>query len=202
MPSSLPCRCAVADSPPPGRRLSPAAASPRSPSPLHRSAPPPTRCSPSRIHRHPIWPLCPSRQLALAPSRRLAPSLPVAVAPHQVVADPIADRSPSGLHQIAAAPPDHYPRSSGEDQDTIHVLDRSQIGGHQVQLSWSLLLIRTSRFIDKKDESLEGLLEQSVTARFVENLGVGTRMEEDGTYLLWSMRDYAMQYKKGRRWEL
>lgn len=37
---------------------------------------------------------------------------------------------------------------------------------------------------DKKDESLEGLLEQSVTARFVENLGVGTRMEEDGTYLL------------------
>lgn len=55
---------------------------------------------------------------------------------------------------------------------------------------------------DKKDESLEGLLEQSVTARFVENLGVGTRMEEDGTYLLWSMRDYAMQYKKGRRWEL
>lgn len=25
---------------------------------------------------------------------------------------------------------------------------------------------------DKKDESLEGLLEQSVTARFVENLGV------------------------------
>lgn len=55
---------------------------------------------------------------------------------------------------------------------------------------------------DKKDESLEGLLEQSVTARFVENLGVGTRMEEDGTYLLWYMRDYAMQYKKGRRWEL
>lgn len=53
-----------------------------------------------------------------------------------------------------------------------------------------------------KKMSLEGLLEQSVTARFVENLGVGTRMEEDGTYLLWSMRDYAMQYKKGRRWEL
>ncbi|KAF2927327.1 hypothetical protein DAI22_06g196600 [Oryza sativa Japonica Group] len=111
-PSSLPCRRAAADSPPPGHRLSPAATSPRSPSPSHRSAPPPTRCAPSRIHRHPIWPLCLSRQLALAPSRRLAPSLPVAVAPHQVVADPIADRSPSGLHQIAAAPPDNYLRQS------------------------------------------------------------------------------------------
>uniref|UniRef100_A0A0E0J6A8 Uncharacterized protein n=1 Tax=Oryza nivara TaxID=4536 RepID=A0A0E0J6A8_ORYNI len=86
--------------------------------------------------------------LPIAPTRPSTVSPPRAISagrhPHQAVADPIADRSPSGLHQIAAAPPDHYPRqrgakevlglmegelfrSSGEDQDTIHVLDRSQI---------------------------------------------------------------------------
>uniref|UniRef100_A0A0D3HTL3 Uncharacterized protein n=1 Tax=Oryza barthii TaxID=65489 RepID=A0A0D3HTL3_9ORYZ len=90
--------------------------------------------------------------LALAHSSppHLAP-LPIAPTRPSVVSPPhaISAEARRGAKEVLGLMEGELFRSSGEDQDTIHVLDRSQIGGHQVQLSWSLRLIRTSRFMYK-----------------------------------------------------